>query len=101
MTSPSGLVFSPGGNEALLSTVFTRGAEQNVTTQTSKSSPRHLDEKFFTELTNQNIKIPHGERPKTVGQSDDTPRKKQLNRNAIQGNIFFIKFFNKKGVLTL
>ena len=35
---------------------------------------------------NRNVKkTPHGERPQTVGQSDDTPRKKQLNRTALKG----------------
>ena len=81
-TNP-GLVFSPGGNEAFLSTAFTRGAEK---LSSSKTSPRHLDENFFADL-DRNVRIPHGERPKTVGQSqaDDNPRKRQQNRRDLQG----------------
>ena len=79
--SNPGLVFSPGGNEAFLPTAFTRGAESK-----SKTSPRHLDENFFTDL-DRNVRIPHGERPKTVGQSqaDDNTRKRQPNRRDLQG----------------
>ena len=86
MVASSELIFSPGGNEAYAFAPGPDTEETSVNTQ-NINSPRHLDEQFFTELTNRNVrkKIPHGERPTTVGQSDDTPRKKQLNRNALQG----------------
>ena len=85
MVASSELIFSPGGNEAYAFAPGPDTEETSVNTQ-NINSPRHLDEQFFTELTNRNVKkIPKGERPTTVGQSDDTPRKKQLNRNALQG----------------
>ena len=86
MVASSELIFSPGGNEAYAFAPGPNTEETAVNAQTI-NSPRHLDEQFFTELTsNRNVKkTPHGERPQTVGQSDDTPRKKQLNRNALKG----------------
>lgn len=86
----SGLIFSPGGSEAY---VFTASGGNNEAADngTRTKTPRQLDEKVFLEYTSPRETTVVGERPKTVGQSDDGPKiaapAVKINRNVLQGRL--------------
>lgn len=88
VSESTGLIFSPGGSEAYVF-ASSGGTESGAI---SKTPPRKLDENVFLEFTSPRGKaVPHGERPKTVGQSDDSPRTAagaaRINRNVLQGRL--------------